>query len=465
MFNECRHIKNDGQRCRAAALKGKPYCFFHMKFDRIYKRDRIEMPPIEDSTSVLLAIGQVIRALNYETMDCKRAGLMLYGLQIAATVTARKEQTDPAECVRSIHDLDGKPLEFSEAFFMDTPMLAPENSVCEPPHDCADCSQKNSCKKPDAVIDRDPGDALNNAFEEPDPSTAERRKHVFAYGNYLDEQEEPRKNMPPPTTTPELISIHAAAPCRAEAYAEAGPRHLSSLVRLQPHPSRTERRLPQCLCRMTNASSPSPTTSSRNSTNFGPHPGFRPAHAKGLMLSGTFTPASGAASLTKAPHIARESTPVTARFSNSTGLPEIPDSNPKPTHAVFAIRFNLADHVHTDIVSHSTDGFPTRDGYEFLDFLRAAATSGPKFPLPNQSRTSSASHPAALRFVQTPKPFPSSLARDTYFGVTAFRFTNAGGETATAAIASSPKLATITSPTTRSPRSAKTTTTKNSSTA
>jgi len=36
-------------------------------------------------------------------------------------------------------------------------------------------------------------------------------------------------------------------------------------------------------------------------------------------------------------------------------------------------------------------------------------------------------HPAALAFVQTPKPAPSSFARETYFGVTAMRFTNALG--------------------------------------
>ncbi len=31
---------------------------------------------------------------------------------------------------------------------------------------------------------------------------------------------------------------------------------------------------------------------------FGPHPGFRPVHAKGILLTGTFTPSSAAASLT-----------------------------------------------------------------------------------------------------------------------------------------------------------------------
>jgi catalase len=33
----------------------------------------------------------------------------------------------------------------------------------------------------------------------------------------------------------------------------------------------------------------------------GIHPGFRPAHAKGILLTGVFTPSSEAASLTRAP--------------------------------------------------------------------------------------------------------------------------------------------------------------------
>src|SRR5258707_14124126 len=147
---------------------------------------------------------------------------------------------------------------------------------------------------------------------------------------------------------------------------------------------------------------------------FGLHPGFRPAHAKGFMLTVTFTPAPGAASLTRAPHITRSSTPVTVRFSNSTGIPLIPDTDPNANPRGLAIRFNLAEHVHTDIVSHSTDGFPTRDGNQFLEFLRAVAASGPDVPSPKPVELFLGSHPAALSFVQTPKPFPSSLARDTY---------------------------------------------------
>ena len=39
---------------------------------------------------------------------------------------------------------------------------------------------------------------------------------------------------------------------------------------------------------------------------FGAHPGFRPGHAKGILLTGTFTPSSAAASLTRAQHAVQD---------------------------------------------------------------------------------------------------------------------------------------------------------------
>jgi catalase len=160
---------------------------------------------------------------------------------------------------------------------------------------------------------------------------------------------------------------------------------------------------------------------------FGAHPGFRPAHAKGIMLDGTFTPSSDAASISRAPHFTRQSTPVTVRFSNSTGLPLIPDNDPNANPRGLAIRFNLAERVHTDLISHSTDGFPTHTGAQFLEFLRALAASDPAKLSGSPLEAFLGSHPAALDFVQTPKPAPASYATENYFGVTAMKFINSEG--------------------------------------
>src|SRR5690242_19550089 len=109
----------------------------------------------------------------------------------------------------------------------------------------------------------------------------------------------------------------------------------------------------------------------------GVHPGFRPVHARRVMCSGTFTPSPAAVKLTRAPHAARPSTPVTVRFSVSAGMPAVADTDPHGSSPqAMAVRFHLADHAHTDVIAHSHNGFPTRTGEEFLEFLRAAAASG-----------------------------------------------------------------------------------------
>jgi catalase len=158
----------------------------------------------------------------------------------------------------------------------------------------------------------------------------------------------------------------------------------------------------------------------------GLHPGFRPAHAKGLMCAGTFAPSPEAAKLTRAPHAARPTTPVTVRYSDSTGVPTIPDNDPQQSGPRgIAVRFHLAEHVHTDIVAHSTNGFPVRTGEEFLEFLRAAAAFGAGKP--EALGAFLAAHPQARRFVEAPKPIPTSFAREAFFAVTSFQFTNAAG--------------------------------------
>jgi catalase len=110
---------------------------------------------------------------------------------------------------------------------------------------------------------------------------------------------------------------------------------------------------------------------------------------------------------------------VTVRFSNSTGIPVIPDNDANSNPRGMAIRFHLGERVHTDIVSHSTDGFPTHTGQEFIQFLKALMTG--------QIEAFLGANPAALAFVQTPKPAPSSFAHEAYFGVNAMRFVDSAG--------------------------------------
>jgi catalase len=151
---------------------------------------------------------------------------------------------------------------------------------------------------------------------------------------------------------------------------------------------------------------------------FGSHPGFRPVHAKGILLKGTFSGSAEGKALTRAPHVHRDAVPVVVRFSDTTGIPTIPDNDPNANPRGAAVRFYLAERVHTDIVMHSVNAFPAKTPQEFLEFLRAVGSGDPTQFL--------ATHPAAMNFVQ-PIPVPSSFARNEYFGITAMKFTNKEG--------------------------------------
>ena len=161
----------------------------------------------------------------------------------------------------------------------------------------------------------------------------------------------------------------------------------------------------------------------------GPYKGFRANHAKGILVEGNFTPSPQAASISKAPHLQGASSPVLVRFSNGTGVPTIADADPHAVPKGMAIRFALPDSGSTDIVAISVNGFPAATPEEFLDLLNAVATSGPDAASPKPVEQFLATHPAAMKFVSTPKPAPVSFATQSYFGVNAFAFTNAQGET------------------------------------
>ena len=159
----------------------------------------------------------------------------------------------------------------------------------------------------------------------------------------------------------------------------------------------------------------------------GPYAGFRANHAKGIVVSGSFTPSAQALTLSKAAHF-HMTVPVIVRFSNPSGLPSMPDASPNASPHGIAIRFQLPEGALTDIVSISYNGFPVSTPEDFLTFLNAIAATRTDSPKPTPVQQFLASHPAALAFVSTPKPAPLSFATLPFFGVNAFQFTNAKGE-------------------------------------
>ena len=112
--------------------------------------------------------------------------------------------------------------------------------------------------------------------------------------------------------------------------------------------------------------------------------GVRAIHAKGVDLEGEFRPADFASSVCKAPHLQNRSVPISVRFSDFTGIPNISDTDGQASPRGMSIKFHLPDGSETDIVAHSFNGFPTATTDEFRDFLVALGSSGPGAAKPTQ---------------------------------------------------------------------------------
>ncbi len=90
---QCHHYQAPtGQRCGSPAMKSEYYCYHHLVKTNYKKNHRVlidpeitgmEIPPIEDRASIFIALAAVVHRLAENTIDTRRAGQMIYGLQVA----------------------------------------------------------------------------------------------------------------------------------------------------------------------------------------------------------------------------------------------------------------------------------------------------------------------------------------------------------------------------------------------
>src|SRR4051812_32733186 len=149
----------------------------------------------------------------------------------------------------------------------------------------------------------------------------------------------------------------------------------------------------------------------------GSFPGHRAAHAKGVVLAGTFTPTEAARGLTRAAHFAGDPVRVTVRFSNGGANPDGNDAGVGDGRGM-ATKFYLPDGSTTDIVGLSLPVFFVRTPEEFLEFTLARAESFEKVG------EFIGAHPATAAAAQLIAPTlipPRSYATVEYNSIHAFR--------------------------------------------
>ncbi|SRR5579871_3144414 len=80
----CAAIKADGTGCGSPKMKNHIYCYAHSKMLEA-RAEKLALPRLEDANAIQMAVMLVQRALIDDEISEKKAGLLLYSLQIAAT--------------------------------------------------------------------------------------------------------------------------------------------------------------------------------------------------------------------------------------------------------------------------------------------------------------------------------------------------------------------------------------------
>jgi catalase len=164
----------------------------------------------------------------------------------------------------------------------------------------------------------------------------------------------------------------------------------------------------------------------------GTKPGYRRAHARGLVVRGSFQASPEARLLTTAEHFQGAAIPCLARFSNAAGNPCAPDRTDPKTGRVLGlgVRFDLPSGGATTWAAINIPVFPARTPEEFLRLTTAQAPG--RNGKPNMLRI--AWHVlkhvhilASVKHIKSMKP-SGSFAEEAYHGVHVYYLADAEGK-------------------------------------
>jgi len=164
----------------------------------------------------------------------------------------------------------------------------------------------------------------------------------------------------------------------------------------------------------------------------GTRPGYRRAHARGLVVRGSFRATPEAAGLTTAEHFQGADIPVVGRLSNAAGNPFAADRDSETVGKAlgFGVRFLLGSGAVTSWAAVSLPAFPARTP---SDFVRVTAAQKPLFgikPNPLKIIAYLVSRPAVfptIKAITQLKP-AASFGTTAYNGIHTYFFVDAKGK-------------------------------------
>jgi len=110
----CTHVKVNGVPCGSPALRGEIFCYFHQRMIRgVRTPPKSRLHPIaliEDEEGIQASLMEVINALVRNTIDFRRAQLILRALHIAVKNSPRVHfRIHSREMVRELPDYPAAP--------------------------------------------------------------------------------------------------------------------------------------------------------------------------------------------------------------------------------------------------------------------------------------------------------------------------------------------------------------------
>ncbi len=178
-YMECRHIKSNGCKCEAAALRGMPYCYFHVRLHRTLRNHKAEsasasaalpnavldLPAVEDRTAIQLALTQVLQGMGSRRIDPRFGTQLLYGLQIAAQLIDPPRTIKDSEYVQELTTSE----EGDE--------LGPQQFICGKEEKCDECPYKSECWDDDNPEPAANGDEVNDDDDDDEDEDANDGGH------------------------------------------------------------------------------------------------------------------------------------------------------------------------------------------------------------------------------------------------------------------------------------------------
>jgi hypothetical protein len=125
---KCRHIFTDGHRCGSICLRGEPFCYYHHTTRKpaprqsLGKKSSFDLPLPEDRSAIQASIGIILQKIASNDLDPRRAGLLLYGLQIASLNLPKQQRDQDEEAPEQVHEITTHP---------ELGTLAPQTEIVE----------------------------------------------------------------------------------------------------------------------------------------------------------------------------------------------------------------------------------------------------------------------------------------------------------------------------------------------